>query len=275
MIAHRTNGNWEDVTSIGRNEIVFEGRNKEYGAYVVRQRYNGALLLSLLIAASIGALSAGIPFVLNLLNRTNTPVKSSTEVVLKMKNYYVPPIKRKTIHVPVIPQHKHIVTETRRNTPPVVTQHPPIENIPTVHTLAQSNVGSTNSTGKPDVAGPLVPINTGTGGVIAEPKPEKPFTVVEHMPTFNGNLEQYIGTHISLPQLEVNQGIQGTLYVSFIVETDGSLSDIKILRGISGGEGYNNAAIQTLESMPKWSPGEQNGHPVRVLVNLPIHINLQ
>src|SRR6185312_16796613 len=65
MMGHKTNGDWSDVTSIGRNDIVFEGRNKSYGAYYVRKRYNSILLLSLLISLSAGVIAGAIPLIAN------------------------------------------------------------------------------------------------------------------------------------------------------------------------------------------------------------------
>ncbi|MBU2649876.1 MAG: energy transducer TonB [Bacteroidetes bacterium] len=102
------------------------------------------------------------------------------------------------------------------------------------------------------------------------------FIVVESMPEFPGGIEKlyaYLGANIKYPQMARESGIQGTVYVTFVVERDGSVSDIKVLRGIGGG--CDEEAIRVIQSMPKWNPGKQRGKPVRVQYNLPVRFILQ
>jgi len=102
-----------------------------------------------------------------------------------------------------------------------------------------------------------------------------PFVSVEEMPSFpGGDLAriQYLHDNIDYPQVAVETNIQGTVYVSFIVEEDGSVSNIEILRGIGGG--CDEEASRVIENMPNWNPGKQRGHPVRVKLNMHIVFTL-
>lgn len=102
------------------------------------------------------------------------------------------------------------------------------------------------------------------------------FTVVESMPSFPGGdaaRMKYLQENIKYPQMARESGIQGTVYVTFVVETDGSVTDIRILRGIGGG--CDEEAIRVIKEMPKWNAGMQRGKPVRVQFNMPIKFTLQ
>jgi len=102
------------------------------------------------------------------------------------------------------------------------------------------------------------------------------FTVVESMPEFKGGrdaLYAYLGNNIKYPVMAKESGIQGKVYVTFVVEKDGSITDVKLLRGIGGG--CDDEAIRVVGSMPRWKPGKQRGKPVRVQYNLPVRFTLQ
>jgi protein TonB len=99
------------------------------------------------------------------------------------------------------------------------------------------------------------------------------FTVVEKMPTFPGGekkMAKFIKKNIVHPPAAYKEGRAGICYITFIVEKDGSLSDIRVLKGASGGADLDEEALRVVKSMPKWKPGKQNGHTVRVAYNLPI-----
>jgi protein TonB len=102
------------------------------------------------------------------------------------------------------------------------------------------------------------------------------FTVVESMPTFPGGmgaLMKYLAENIKYPPLAKESGIQGRVFINFVVEPDGSISNVKVLRGIGGG--CDEEAVRVVKNMPKWSPGKQRGKPVRVSYNLPVKFTLQ
>jgi len=107
---------------------------------------------------------------------------------------------------------------------------------------------------------------------------EEIFTVVEKMPEFPGGIQKlynYLGNNIRYPEVAKEAGIQGKVYISFVVEKDGSIKDVKVLRGIPGGKMCDNEAIRVVKNMPKWSPGKQRGKPVRVSYNLPVQFTLR
>jgi protein TonB len=102
------------------------------------------------------------------------------------------------------------------------------------------------------------------------------FTVVEAMPEFPGGMGKlmaYLGNNIKYPPLARESGIQGRVFINFVVEPDGKISNVKVLRGIGGG--CDEEAIRVVEAMPKWKPGMQRGKPVRVSYNLPVKFTLQ
>jgi len=105
---------------------------------------------------------------------------------------------------------------------------------------------------------------------------EEIFVVVESMPSFPGGmykLMEYLHKNIKYPLLAKELNIQGRVFVTFVIEKDGSVNDVKLLRGIGGG--CDEEAIRVVKSMPKWIPGSQRNIPVRVQYNLPINFRLQ
>lgn len=102
------------------------------------------------------------------------------------------------------------------------------------------------------------------------------FMVVESMPEFPGGepaLYKYLADNIKYPQMAKESGIQGRVFVTFVVERDGRVTDVRVLRGIGGG--CDEEAIRVVENMPKWTPGKQRGKAVRVQYNLPVKFTLQ
>lgn len=102
------------------------------------------------------------------------------------------------------------------------------------------------------------------------------FMVVESMPEYPGGeaaLYQYLADNIKYPQMAKESGIQGRVFVTFVVEKDGRVTDVRVLRGIGGG--CDEEAIRVVKNMPKWTPGKQRGKAVRVQYNLPVKFTLQ
>ena len=101
------------------------------------------------------------------------------------------------------------------------------------------------------------------------------FTIVEQAPEFPGGEKarsKFMTDHVKYPDSAINNNVQGTVYASFVVETDGSLTNIEIIKGI--GYGCDEEVIRLIKVMPKWTPGEQKGKPVKVQFNLPIKFAL-
>ncbi len=107
-----------------------------------------------------------------------------------------------------------------------------------------------------------------------EPEQEV-FVVVENPPQFPGGEKarmQYMVENITYPELARKKGIEGTVFVTFVVERDGSINEVRVLRGIGGG--CDEEAKRIIENMPNWTPGTQRGKPVRVQFNMPIRFTL-
>jgi len=101
------------------------------------------------------------------------------------------------------------------------------------------------------------------------------FQIVEKQPEFPGGIEkmmQFISNNFQYPSIDMENGIEGRVYVSFVVEKDGSISTIKVLRGVS--KTIDEEAIRVIKKMPNWTPGEQAGKLVRVRFNLPVRASL-
>ena len=102
------------------------------------------------------------------------------------------------------------------------------------------------------------------------------FQIVEEMPSFPGGeqkLLEYVAKNTKYPQIARDSGIQGRVFIGFVVETDGSISNVKVLRGIGGG--CDEEAVRVIKSLPKWKPGKQRGKAVRVSYQIPVNFKLQ
>ncbi|MBS4057114.1 MAG: M56 family metallopeptidase [Bacteroidales bacterium] len=142
-----------------------------------------------------------------------------------------------------------------------------------VQSCQQKNPGSESNTAQQPAVTEAVEQTMDTQ---TEEATDEVFTVVEQMPEYNGGMEammKFIASNITYPETAKRDTIQGKVFVQFVIETDGSVSNVKVLRGIGGG--CDEEAIRVVESMPKWTPGRQRGKAVRVSFNLPIRFALQ
>lgn len=98
------------------------------------------------------------------------------------------------------------------------------------------------------------------------------FEVVEDMPSFPGNVNKWIAKNVKYPMIAQENGIQGKVYVKFVIEKDGSITDVKIVRGVDAS--LDKEAVRVIKSMPKWKPGKQRNKPVRVSFTMPINFQL-
>src|SRR5690554_1807638 len=112
--------------------------------------------------------------------------------------------------------------------------------------------------------------------VVEEVEEEPIFTIVEEMPSFPGGeaaMIKYLAQNTRYPPMAKEAGIEGTVYVTFVVNENGEVSDVRVLRSIGGGT--DEEAIRVVQNMPRWTPGKQRGKPVRVQYNLPIRFTLR
>jgi TonB family protein len=111
-----------------------------------------------------------------------------------------------------------------------------------------------------------------------EPVEDEIYVVVEEMPQFpggNDSLNSYLRRNLQYPQMEKDAGIQGTVYMSFVVRKDGSLSDVKVLKEVPGAPGFTKEAARLINGMPYWNPGKMNGRAVNISFTIPIKFVLR
>lgn len=264
--------NWEDVVAPVRNNIVFEGRNHAYGAFALRKNHNRNLAIALSITSVLFILFVSIPAIINWLD------KAEEEVIVPMTITAVdltpPPPIDETEPPPPPPPPPPPVMKTVKFTPPVVKDEIVEEEPPPIQLEEETpQIAIVTQEGQEDEI--IIPEEIPQ---VVEPTIEAPLVIVEQMPSFPGGelaMMKYIQKKVVYPQMEKEAGIAGTCYITFVVEKDGTITDVKLLRGVSGGPGCDKEAIRVVKSMPPWKAGKQNGRAVRVQFNLPIKFSLR
>lgn len=262
-------------------DVVFEGRNKEYGAYDLRKLSPKA--------TNIGLLTASFAFVVLLMAPTiakwvGVDMKSNEEVEKLIETEVVlsepPPVnEEEPPPPPPVEPPPPRVDQVRMPEPKVVpAEQVQDEEPPTVEELKLADPGSKTIEGDPN-AEIRIDLPVGEGEIdaeVTETNSNQIFQSVEIDPKPPGGMKAFmdwVGKNYDYPQSAIEAGVNGVVQVSFVVERDGSLTDIKIVRDLKYGTG--DAAVKLLSKADKWSPGVQNGRPVRVAYTLPIRLNLQ
>jgi protein TonB len=248
-------------------EIVFKNRNKEYGSYMLRKKYKRYVTTSMLIGLFILSVVVGYPLITAYINQNKLIREKEKEVGVTMERM----AQEEAPPPPPPPPPPEAMVEKVKFTAPVVVEDTTIETGLT--SMDDLNKTSTNEAPAEEVE---VEIKDEGPRVIETPVQAEIFTVVEEQPGYPGGEEARIGflqQNIKYPEEAKELGIQGRVFVTFVVEVDGSISDVRVLRGIGGG--CDEEAIRVVKAMPKWVPGKQRGVPVRVQFNLPIKFTLQ
>jgi protein TonB len=253
-----------DVITAQMDEIVFEHRNKSYGAYFLRKIYNKHLARAMFISTAI--LLAGLAY----------PLVSSYNIV---RARYIPndggivfnpnldlPDEPPLPPLPPPPPNPEIAKQLVFVAPDVV----PGDVAEDAGDLNMDRINESYISPPVDVS-VETPIDN-QPVIIETPEAKKDlFIVVEEMPEFAGGEPErlkYLAENIQYPQQALDAYIQGTIYAQFVVDSKGNITDVKILRGIGGG--CDEEALRVIKMMPQWHPGRQNGKTVRVLYNMPI-----
>jgi periplasmic protein TonB len=256
---------WESAENAARAELVFENRNKEYGAYDIRKWYELRLNRAFIFSTIGFVLLILSPVIINMLSKSNTDTaKTKSEVVVNLTE---PPPLDETPPPPPPPPPQPL-KETVKFVPPVVKDAPVEDEPPPQEKLAETTVSTVTQEGeKTEELPPEEPVDPDAGKV---------FLVVEEMPSFPGGdagLYKYLGENIKYPPVARENGIQGRVYVTFVVNEQGKISDPKVMRGIGGG--CDEEALRVVRNMPDWKVGKQNGRPVKVQYTLPVVFNLK
>lgn len=262
------------------DDIIFRARNRAYGAFDLRKQYRPTLsrALGLGVALFLSALSAPTLYARFWPQASVNRDQSMTEVTLT--KLAEPPVEP-PISLP--PPETAPAVNTVRNLPLIVMPEADVveDNLPpTTEQLKEATSGTETAQGTGDIdiiAAPEASAPTVTEKALeVETKPEAPFVTVEQQPEYPGGLDAlrtFLSKNLNYPRAAASSGVSGRVYVSFVVNTDGSLTDIQVLKGI--GFGCDEEAVRVMQKMPHWRPGKQAGRTVRVKYNLPISFTLE
>jgi len=276
-----------DLTRNGWCDLIFEGRNKEYGAYKLRTQ-TGKRNLKAIITIAILAALAIILFYIKAGYDAYQAAHAKNENVTELSALNQPKKKEAKVERKVeVEEKKEVVKESSiKFTAPVIKKDAevkPEDEMKTQDQIMKTNtaIGALDVKGNSDQGEILkVTQRVETEPVKAEaPKPEvenKVFDVVEQMPSYPGGqgaLMQFLQSNIKYPVVAQENGVQGRVTISFVVERDGSITDVAVARSVD--PSLDREAMRVVKSMPKWIPGKQNGQAVRVKYNVPVSFRLQ
>jgi periplasmic protein TonB len=255
--------NFDFSTAKDFDEIVFRNRNKEYGAYDLRKKYNKYITRSLIISIAVLLFGVLIPF---FIFKQTYSANQDQSVAVEMTDMNKP--KEEAAPPPPPPPPEATVEQKAKFTAPVVVSDTTV--------TTEINQDDLNKTANTNINTEEVVVEEDHSNDVIEEAVETPiFTVVEEMPSFPGGDEariKFLTENIKYPQMAKESGISGTVYVTFVINEKGKVADVKVLRGIGGG--CDEEAIRVVNLMPPWNAGKQSGKAVRVQFNMPIKFTL-
>ena len=270
-------------------EMVFAGKNKEYGAYQLRKGTSGRNIKALLILVIAAALVGGFLAwkVIEQKQAEEQQAYMEAMELAKLQQQAKKEEKKKEPVKPKIEPKKEIpvARETQKFTAPVIKKDELVKEENQVKQMDKLDekvaVGTENKEGTKDRLAEAVrsDIAVAAPPPPPAPKPEvsnKVFDVVEEMPHFPGGaaaLQAFLSSNTKYPVVAQENGVQGRVIVSFVVERDGSITDVRVVRSVD--PSLDREASRVVRSMPRWSPGKQNGSAVRVKYNVPVVFRLQ
>ena len=270
-------------------EMVFAGKNKEYGAYQLRKGTSGRNIKALLILVIAAALVGGF-LAWKVIEQKKAEEQQAYMEAMELANLQKQAKKeekKKEQVKPKIEPKKEIpvARETQKFTAPVIKKDELVKEENQVKQMDKLDekvaVGTENKEGTKDRLAEAVRSDI---AVTAPPPPPAPkpevsnkvFDVVEEMPHFPGGaaaLQAFLSSNTKYPVVAQENGVQGRVIVSFVVERDGSITDVRVVRSVD--PSLDREASRVVRSMPRWSPGKQNGSAVRVKYTVPVVFRLQ
>jgi protein TonB len=256
----------EKITAPAFDDIVFEQRNKAYGAYNLRKKYSRNVTIGMAIGILIMGTAIIAPY-LNTKAAENRAKKTERQVEIKMENLDQP--AETVAPPPPPPPPPQDVLQQARYVPPVVVDSLKPEDNVQLMTADQAVVEVQNEEVVEEVA------------VVAEEVQEnvdeaEPFVVVEEMPMYPGGeaaLLAYIAEHTQYPEVAKENNIQGKVIVRFCVTSKGGVDKVSILKGVD--PELDKEAIRVVQTLPAFKPGKQGGKPVPVWYMVPINFTLK
>ncbi len=273
-----------DLISSDWVDLVFEGRNKAYGAYRLRKSTTKRNILAMVAVVLLLIVAFIILTVKNFVDEQRAKVAMTQ--VAELTNYDQPKKKAEVKQKKVEVEPERVVERVKSSikfTAPVIKKDEevkPDEELKTQDELMSTKtaIGTFDVKGNDDANGEILKAKD----VIAEPEPpkheeeNKVFDIVEQQPLFPGGpaaLMKYLSENTKYPVVAQENGVQGRVTVQFVVEKDGSISDVHVLRGVD--PSLDKEAVRVVKSMPRWTPGKQNGITVRVNYRVPVLFRLQ
>ena len=273
-----------DLISSDWVDLVFEGRNKAYGAYRLRKSTTKRNILAMVAVVLLLIVAFIILTVKNFVDEQRAKVAMTQ--VAELTNYDQPKKKAEVKQKKVEVEPERVVERVKSSikfTAPVIKKDEevkPDEELKTQDELMSTKtaIGTFDVKGNDDANGEILKVKE----VIAEPEPpkheeeNKVFDIVEQQPMFPGGpaaLMKYLSEHTKYPVVAQENGVQGRVTVQFVVEKDGSISDVHVLRGVD--PSLDKEAVRVVKSLPRWTPGKQNGITVRVNYRVPVLFRLQ
>ena len=272
-----------DLISNEWADIVFQGRNKVYGAYQLRRGTSKRNIVSMIFVAAVAAVAyLGLAAYNSYQEAQKAKFEAEMEASL-LEAKKEAKVEKKT-ETPKVEQVQKVekVKSSIAFTPPVIKKDSEVN--PEEEMKTQDELKETKTAiGAFDVKG-----NDEAGGTvlkaveeIAAPEPPKHeeeqnkiFEVVEQQPQFpGGSVNGWLADHIKYPVVAAENGISGRVVVQFVVERDGSVSQVRVVRGVD--PSLDKEAQRVISSMPKWIPGKQNGQAVRSRFTVPVTFRLQ
>ena len=248
------------------DDIVFEERNKEYGAYKLRKKYNRTVIVALLIGILIIGTAIITPY-LNAKAAENTKKRAERQVEIKLENLDQP--KELVAPPPPPPAPPTDVVQQQKYVPPVVVDTIKPEDIKQLMTADQAQTEVTNKE--------VVEVVQQVKEEVQEADVvEVPFVVVEEMPMYPGGdaaLLKYINEHAQYPEVAKENNIQGRVIIRFCVTAKGGVSQVSVLKGVD--PELDKEAIRVVNTLPAFKPGKQGGKPVPVWYMVPITFTLK
>jgi len=255
----------EKVNAPAFDDIVFVDRNKEYGAYRLRKRYNRTVLVALLVGIIILSTAIITPYI-NAKAVGNRKAKAELQVEIKLENLDAP---ENVAPPPPPPPPPADVVQQQKYVPPVVVDSIKPEETSQLMTADEASVEVKNEE--------VVEVVAEVKEEVQEAEPEEvPFVVVEEMPMYPGGdveLLKYIGEHTNYPEVAKENNIQGRVIVRFCVTAKGGVSQVSILKGVD--PELDAEAIRVVNTLPAFKPGKQGGKPVPVWYMVPITFTLK
>lgn len=278
-----------DLVSREWCDLVFEGRNKDYGAYRMRansgRRQAWALIYVVIGILVIGALVALSIVVKDSVQQGQGDEYTAALEMSKLKEEKKPEEKKEEkIELKYEkPLEKVAVKASIQFTVPKIVDDDQVredQEMKTMDELISSKAAIGSQTYKGDEGGTIniddLKDNQQAGGTATPEEEPDVFTVVEQPPTFPGGeaaLLRYVSEHVKYPAIAQEQEIQGTVVLRFVVLEDGSIGDVIIQRGLD--PSCDKEAVRVVKSLPRFVPGKQQGRPVKVWFTLPIRFIIQ